>query len=139
MKSFLIFILLGLLVFIGWQYLIVDNGYVLIEFLNYSIETSVPIFLGCLIISYFVFRIFGIAWRSPKMIREKMRMRSKERSVKLHHEAQALIGQGLNAKAAKKLDSSISADGKNINAIVDRMNLAAKENDFKSISEIAEN
>ena len=97
MKSFLIFILLGLLVFVGWQYLIVDNGYVLIEFLNYSIETSVPIFVGCLIIIYFVFRIFGIAWRSPKMIREKMGMRSKERSVKLHHEAQTLIGQGLNA------------------------------------------
>ena len=138
MKSFLIFILLGLLVFIGWQYLIVDNGYVLIEFLNYSIETSVPIFVSFLIILYFVFRIFGVVWRSPKMIREKMEMRGKERSVKLHHEAQALIGQGLNAKAAKKLDSSISSDGKNINAVVDRMNLAAKENDFKSISEIAE-
>ena len=138
MKSFLIFILLGLLVFIGWQYLIVDNGYVLIEFLNYSIETSVPIFVGCLIILYFVFRIFGVVWRSPKMIREKMEMRGKERSVKLHHEAQALIGQGLNAKAAKKLDSSILSDGKNINAVIDRMNLAAKENDFKSISEIAE-
>ena len=138
MKSFLIFILLGLLVFIGWQYLIVDNGYVLIEFLNYSIETSVPIFVSFLIILYFIFRIFGVVWRSPKMIREKMEMRGKERSVKLHHEAQALIGQGLNAKAAKKLDSSISSDGKNINAVVDRMNLAAKENDFKSISEIAE-
>ena len=138
MKSFLIFILLGLLVFIGWQYLIVDNGYVLIEFLNYSIETSVPIFVSFLIILYFVFRIFGVVWRSPKMIREKMEMRGKERSVKLHHEAQALLGQGLNAKAAKKLDSSISSDGKNINAVVDRMNLAAKENDFKSISEIAE-
>ncbi len=138
MKSFLIFILLGLLVFIGWQYLIVDNGYVLIEFLNYSIETSVPIFVGCLIILYFVFRIFGVVWRSPRMIREKMEMRGKERSVKLHHEAQALIGQGLNAKAAKKLDSSILSDGKNINAVIDRMNLAAKENDFKSISEIAE-
>ena len=50
MKSFLIFILLGLLVFVGWQYLIVDNGYVLIEFLNYSIETSIPIFVACLII-----------------------------------------------------------------------------------------
>ena len=84
MKSFLIFILLGLLVFIGWQYLIIDNGYVLIEFLNYSIETSVPIFVGCMILSYFVVRIFGIVWRSPKMIREKMGMRSKERSVKLH-------------------------------------------------------
>ena len=93
MKSFLIFILLGLLVFVGWQYLIVDNGYVLIEFLNYSIETSIPIFVACLIILYFVFRIFGIAWRSPKMIRGKMGMRSKERSVKLHHEAQTLIGQ----------------------------------------------
>ena len=91
MKSFLIFILLGLLVFVGWQYLIVDNGYVLIEFLNYSIETSIPIFMGCLIILYFVFRVFGIALRSPKMIREKMGIRSKERSVKLHHEAQTLI------------------------------------------------
>ena len=138
MKSFLIFILLGILIFIGWQYLIVDNGYVLIEFLNYSIETSVPIFLVSLIISYFVFRIFGVVWRSPKMIRGKMEMRSKERSLKLHHEAQALIGQGLNKKAVKKLDSSISADEKNVNAVIDRMNLAANENDFKFISEIAE-
>ena len=72
MKSFLIFILLLILIFIGWQYLIVDNGYVLIEFLNYSIETSVPIFVGVLIVSYFIFRIFGVVWRSPKIIREKM-------------------------------------------------------------------
>ena len=50
MKSFVIFILLALLVFIGWHYLIKDNGYVLIEFLNYSIETSVPVFIGCLIV-----------------------------------------------------------------------------------------
>ena len=49
-----------------------------------------------------------------------------------------LIGMWVCEKAAKKLDSSISSDGKNINAVVDRMNLAAKENDFKSISEIAE-
>ena len=50
MKSFLIFILSLILIFIGLQYLIVDNGYVLIEFFNYSIETSVPIFLGALIV-----------------------------------------------------------------------------------------
>ena len=65
MKSFLIFILLLILIFIGWQYLIVDNGYVLIEFLNYSIETSVPIFVGVLIVSYFIFRIFGVVYTTP--------------------------------------------------------------------------
>ena len=138
MKSFLIFILLLILIFIGWQYLIVDNGYVLIEFLNYSIETSVPIFVGVLIVSYFIFRIFGVVWRSPKMIREKMALRSKERSIRLHHDARALIGQGFVAKAAKKLDASISADETNINAVIDRMNLAASEDDFKTISEKAE-
>ena len=138
MKSFLIFILLLILIFIGWQYLIVDNGYVLIEFLNYSIETSVPIFVGVLIVSYFIFRIFGVVWRSPKMIREKMAFRSKERSIRLHHDARALIGQGFVAKAAKKLDASISADETNINAVIDRMNLAASEDDFKTISEKAE-
>ena len=87
MKSFLIFILLGLLVFVGWQYLIADNGYVLIEFLNYSIETSIPIFVACLIILYFVFRIFGIAWRSPSLQgrswRARTRLQAKELLVEL--------------------------------------------------------
>ncbi len=138
MKSFLIFILSLILIFIGLQYLIVDNGYVLIEFFNYSIETSVPIFLGALIVSYFIFRISGVVWRSPKTIREKMALRSKERSIRLHHDARVLIGQGLFVKAAKKLDESISADDTNVNAVIDRMNLAADENDFKIISEKAE-
>ena len=102
MKSFLIFILLVLLVFIGWQYLITDNGYVLIEFLNYSIEASVPAFVGCLIVLYVVIRTFGVVWRSPKMIRNRMSMRSKERSVRLHHEALDYIGRGLSRKAMKK-------------------------------------
>ena len=134
MKSFLIFILLALLVFIGWQYLITDNGYVLIEFLNYSIETSVPAFVGCLIVLYVVIRTFGVVWRSPKMIRNKMSMRSKERSVRLHNEALDNIGRGLSRKAMKKLDSSISTDQTNINAVIDRMNVAAEQGDFKKIS-----
>ena len=138
MKSFLIFVLLAILIFIGWQYLITDNGYVLIEFLNYSIETSVPIFMGVLIISYFIFRIFGIVWRSPKTIREKMARRNKEHSIKLHHEARTLIGKGLTTKAVKKLDASISRDEKNVHAVIDRMNLAANMNDFKIITEKAE-
>ncbi len=138
MKSFVIFILLLLLVFIGWHYLIKDNGYVLIEFLNYSIETSVPVFIGCLIVLYVVIRTFGVVWRSPKVIRNRMSMRSKERSVRLHHKALDLIGQGLHRKAAKKLDSSISADQTNVNAVIDRMNVAAELSDFKTISEHAE-
>ena len=139
MKSFMIFLLLVLLAFIGWQYLITDNGYVLIEFLNYSMETSVPVFMGCLIVLYFVFRIFGVVWRSPKTIRRRMDARSKDRSVKLHHEAQNFLGQGLSAKAAKKLDSAIATDETNVNAVIDRMNLAAEENDFKTIVEKADN
>ena len=138
MKSFLIFILLALLVFIGWQYLITDNGYVLIEFLNYSIETSVPAFVGCLIVLYVVIRTFGVVWRSPKMIRNRMSLRSKERSVRLQHEAWDYIGRGLSRKAMKKLESSISADQTNVNAVIDRMNVAAEQGDFKTISEYAE-
>ena len=52
--------------FIGWQYLIMDNGYVLIEFLNYSIETSVPAFVGCLIVLYvFLLKAFMKRLKNP--------------------------------------------------------------------------
>ena len=130
MKTFIILILISLLVFIGWQYLIIDNGYVLIEFLGYSFESSVPILIGCMIILYFIVRIIVIVWKSPKIIKQRITMRGKDRSLKLLNQSLNLIARGSRSKAAKKLDGAISADELNDNAYLYRMNLAADEKDF---------
>ena len=138
MKTFIILILISLLVFIGWQYLIIDNGYVLIEFLGYSFESSVPILIGCMIILYFIVRIIVIVWKSPKIIKQRITMRGKDRSLKLLNQSLNLIARGSGSKAAKKLDGAISADELNDNAYLYRMNLAADEKDFKTIVKIAD-
>ena len=46
------------------------NGYVLLEFFQYSLETSVPILLLGMLFAYLLIRILALIWRSPKIIRE---------------------------------------------------------------------
>jgi len=57
---FLTIVIIGLSV----HYLIEDNGYVLIEFLTYSIEASLPIFLLLLIGVYLLVRLLSLIWFS---------------------------------------------------------------------------
>jgi uncharacterized protein HemY len=52
MKFALWGLLLLVLIGLGVNFLLEDNGYVLIEFLSYSIETSLPIFLLALVVLY---------------------------------------------------------------------------------------
>ena len=101
--GFLLLVLIGL----GVNFLLEDNGYVLIEFLSYSIETSLPIFLLALVVLYILVRLLGLIWHSPKIFRQKMAAKKIEKSNKLLHEGLNLAGKGNFAKAEKKLKTSI--------------------------------
>ncbi len=49
------------------NYFLEDNGYVLLEFIGYSIETSVPVFVLGLLGLYICLRIIGLVWNSPNL------------------------------------------------------------------------
>ena len=107
MKFALWGLLLLVLIGLGVNFLLEDNGYVLIEFLSYSIETSLPIFLLALVVLYTLVRLLGLIWHSPKIFRQKMAAKKIEKSNKLLHEGLNLAGKGNFAKAEKKLKASI--------------------------------
>ena len=101
--GFLLLVLVGL----GVHFLLEDNGYVLIEFLSYSFETSLPIFIIVLIVLYLLVRLLGLIWHSPKILKQKMAAKKFEKSNKLLHEGLNLVGKGNFTKAEKKLKASI--------------------------------
>tara|TARA_B110000438_G_scaffold166727_1_gene159462 strand:+ start:1301 stop:2455 length:1155 start_codon:yes stop_codon:yes gene_type:complete len=98
---FLTFIIIGLSV----HYLIEDNGYVLIEFLTYSIEASLPIFLLLLIVIYLLVRLLSLIWSSPKYLKERLNQKREKKVNEKTHEAMTLMTKGNFIKAERKLRS----------------------------------
>ena len=102
---FLTIVIIGLSV----HYLIEDNGYVLIEFLTYSIEASLPIFLLLLIGVYLLVRLLSLIWGSPKYLKERLNQKREKKVNQKTHEAMILMSQGNFVKAERKLRSISSA------------------------------
>ena len=98
---FLTIIIIGLSV----HYLIEDNGYVLIEFLTYSIEASLPIFLLLLIAVYLLVRLLSLIWGSPKYLKERLNQKREKKVNQKTHEAMTLMSKGNFIKAERKLRS----------------------------------
>lgn len=98
---FLTIVIIGLSV----HYLIEDNGYVLIEFLTYSIEASLPIFLLLLIGVYLLVRLLSLIWSSPKYLKERLNQKREKKVNQKTHEAMMLMSQGNFVKAERKLRS----------------------------------
>ena len=98
---FLTIIIIGL----GVHYLIEDNGYVLIEFLTYSIEASLPIFLLLLIAVYLLVRLLSLIWGSPKYLKERLNQKREKKVNQKTHEAMTLMSKGNFIKAERKLRS----------------------------------
>ena len=98
---FLTIIIIGLAV----HYLIEDNGYVLIEFLTYSIEASLPIFLLLLIAVYLLVRLLSLIWGSPKYLKERLNQKREKKVNQKTHEAMTLMSKGNFIKAERKLRS----------------------------------
>ena len=86
------------------------NGYVLLEFFQYSLETSVPILLLGMLFAYLLIRILALIWRSPKIIREMFANRSAKRTQRLFNDSLILLSKGDTRRAKKKLKSASSTN-----------------------------
>jgi len=86
------------------------NGYVLLEFFQYSLETSVPVLLLGMLLGYLLIRILSLIWRSPRIIREMLANRSAKRTQRLLNDSLILLSKGDIRKAKKKLKSASSTN-----------------------------
>ena len=86
------------------------NGYVLLEFFQYSLETSVPVLLLGMLLGYLLIRILNLIWRSPRIIREMLANRSAKRTQRLLNDSLILLSKGDTRRAKKKLKSASSTN-----------------------------
>ena len=112
MKIFLWSLFLLLLIGLGVNFLLEDNGYVLIQFLEYSLETSLPIFGLILVALYLLVRLIAVVWNSPSILKQRLAAKKREKSNQRILDGLKLIGVGELTKAEKKIKSAVSdADG----------------------------
>ena len=105
MRSKILIFLTITIIGLSVHYLIEDNGYVLIEFLTYSIEASLPIFLLLLITVYLLVRLLSLIWGSPKYLKERLNQKREKKVNQKTHEAMTLMSKGNFIKAERKLRS----------------------------------
>ena len=86
------------------------NGYVLLEFFQYSLETSVPVLILVMLLAYVLMRILALIWRSPRIIREMLANRSAKRTQRLLNDSLILLSKGDMRRAKKKLKSASSTN-----------------------------
>ena len=86
------------------------NGYVLLEFFQYSLETSVPILFLGMLLAYLLIRVLALIWRSPRIIREMLENRGAKRTQRLFNESLILLSKGDARRAKKKLKSASSTN-----------------------------
>ncbi len=112
MKIFLWTLFLLLLIGLGVNFLLEDNGYVLIQFLEYSLETSLPIFGLILVAVYLLVRLIAVVWSSPSILKQRLTAKKREKSNQRILDGLKLMGVGEFTKAVKKIKSAVSdADG----------------------------
>ena len=85
------------------------NGYVLLEFLDYSLETTVPILIMGLLALYILIRVVILVWNSPGRIKYILAERSAKRTKRLLNESLLLLSRGETTKARKRLKSASSS------------------------------
>jgi HemY protein len=106
MKAVLAILLTLLLGVLAANFLLQDNGYVLINFRGYAIEMSVPILLVLLIIAYMAVRTLVRLWQAPRQLGEltarRRRRKASERMVRGYIE----MAEGNFARGEKLLTRS---------------------------------
>jgi len=108
MKSLLWTLFFLLLIGLGVNFLLEDNGYVLIQFLEYSLETSLPIFGLILIAVYFLVRLIALVWSSPGILKQRLTAKKIKKSNQRILDGLVLIGRGEFTKAVKKIKSALN-------------------------------
>ena len=108
MKLVLWTLFLLLLIGLGVNFLLEDNGYVLVQFLEYSLETSLPIFGLILVAAYLLIRLIAVVWNSPSILKQRLAAKKIEKSNQRILDGLKLIGTGEFAKAEKKIKSAVN-------------------------------
>ena len=99
-----------LLIGLGANFLLEDNGYILIQFLEYSLETSLPIFGLILIAVYLLVRLIALVWSSPGILKQRLAAKKIKKSNQRILDGLDLIGKGEFTKAEKKIKSALSGN-----------------------------
>ena len=108
MKPVLWTLFLLLLIGLGVNFLLEDNGYVLVQFLEYSLETSLPIFGLILVAVYLLIRLIALVWNSPSILKQRLAAKKIGKSNQRILDGLKLIGTGEFAKAEKKIKSAVN-------------------------------
>ena len=108
MKPVLWTLFLLLLIGLGVNFLLEDNGYVMIQFLKYSLETSLPIFGLILVAFYLLIRLIALVWSSPSILKQRLAAKKRKKSNQRILDGLKLIGTGEFAKAEKKIKSAVN-------------------------------
>jgi len=106
--------ILGLLIIVGLllgafvtHFLIEDNGYVLIQFMDQTIEMSVPILVFLFFIGYFAVRLLVRIWRAPAQLGEVAARSRIKRANKRITNGYIALAEGNFAKGERLLTKGI--------------------------------
>jgi HemY protein len=99
-----VFLILGAL---AGNFLLENNGYVLINFAGYTVEMSVPILLLCLTIGYLTIRLAVRIWQAPAQLGEAAARARIKRANKRITQGYIELAEGNFAKGEKLLTRGI--------------------------------
>ena len=110
-RSFLLLLILALLLLAGWMAPIFksDPGHVVINFADWTIETSVLVLATAFLILWFIVQIIAWLWRMPSETARRMR---EQRAFKQLEKGLLALTEGDWGAAEKALEKSASKQGR---------------------------
>lgn len=107
MKVGLLVLLTAALGALAAHFLLVDNGYVMINFRGYLVEMSVPILLAALVVLYVGVRALVLTWRAPRRLGEAVARRRTRKAGERITQGFIELGQGNFARGERLLTKGI--------------------------------
>jgi len=107
MKLGLLIVVALILGALAGNFLLENNGYVLINFAGYSVEMSVPILLLCLTIAYLIIRLAVRIWQAPAQLGEAAARGRIKRANQRITQGYIELAEGNFAKGEKLLTKGI--------------------------------
>ena len=89
------------------NYMLVDNGYVLINFRGYAIEMSVPVLAFLLLLSYLGVRLLVRIWEAPRQLGEMAARRRLRKANELIVRGYIEMGEGNLARGERLLTKGV--------------------------------
>ncbi|MEJ2140516.1 MAG: heme biosynthesis HemY N-terminal domain-containing protein [Gammaproteobacteria bacterium] len=107
MKAGLLIIVTLALGALAANYMLADNGYVLINFRGYAIEMSVPVLAFLLLFSYLGVRLIVRIWEAPRKLGEMAARRRMHKANELIVRGYIEMGEGNLARGERLLTKGV--------------------------------